>query len=391
MGRISTRGHPYCESRGLMNKWTRLDESSSVAVSEDSLLIGVSRQMTTVRELARRAGLSDAKALITGESGVGKDLVAREIHSRSKRARAPFVPVNCAGLAESLLESELFGHVRGSFTGAYRDRRGKIQEADGGTLFLDEVGEMSLRMQAMLLRFLENGEVQTVGDQVPRQVNVRVIAATNRNLAERVASGEFREDLLYRLGVIHIVVPPLRERQGDIPALIDHILLKAGHAARFSTEAARAMARYRWPGNVRELQNVVEQAVWLASGHTIQLDDLPEAVRTAGRNIVTRHERRRQLADQLFEGLTARNYTFWEHVHPLFLNRDLTRHDVRELVSRGLSATKGNYRAMLKLFGMTEGDYHRFHNFLAAHDCKVDFRAFRIGTPAPRHSVLPRA
>ena len=372
-----------------MHKGSRLEEPSGIT-PEDSLLVGVSRSMSTVRELARRAGQSDAKALITGESGVGKDVVAREIHARSKRARAAFVPVNCAGLAESLLESELFGHVRGSFTGAYRDRRGKIQEADGGTLFLDEVGEMSLRMQAMLLRFLENGEVQTVGDQVPRQVNVRVIAATNRNLAERVASGEFREDLLYRLGVIHIVVPPLRERPGDIPALIEYILLKSGHPAKFSAEAARAMARYRWPGNVRELQNVVEQAVWLASGSTIQLDDLPEAVRTAGRNIVARHERRRQLADQLFEGLTARNYTFWEHVHPLFLNRDLTRHDVRELVSRGLAATKGNYRAMLKLFGMTEGDYHRFHNFLAAHDCKVDFRAFRVGTPAPRPAALSR-
>ena len=375
-----------------MNKGLKAEEgSAAIAVHEDSLLVGVSRQMTTVRELARRAGQSDAKALITGESGVGKDVVAREIHARSRRARAPFVPVNCAGLAESLLESELFGHVRGSFTGAYRDRRGKIQEADGGTLVLDEVGEMSLRMQAMLLRFLENGEVQTVGDQMARQVNVRVIAATNRNLAERVASSEFREDLLYRLGVIHIVVPPLRERANDIPALIDYILTKAGHAARFSPEAARAMARYRWPGNVRELQNVVEQAVWLACGSTIQLDDLPEAVRTAGRNIVTRHERRRQLADQLFDGLTTRNYTFWEHVHPLFLNRDLTRHDVRELVSRGLSATKGNYRAMLRLFGMSEGDYHRFHNFLAAHDCKVDFRSFRIATPpVQRQHSLPR-
>ena len=349
-----------------------------------SLLMGSSRQMTMVRELARRAGVSDAKALITGESGVGKDLVAREIHARSKRAHGRFVPVNCAGLAESLLESELFGHVRGSFTGAYRDRRGKIQEADGGTLFLDEVGEMSLRMQAMLLRFLENGEVQSVGDQVLRRVNVRVVAATNRNLAERVASGEFREDLLYRLSVIHMVIPPLRERTGDIPELVAHFLHSGGHSVRFSTEAMRAMVQHRWPGNVRELQNVVEQAVWLATGDTIQIDDLPEAVRTAGRNLVTRHERRRQLADNLFDALRGGNFTFWEHVYPLFLSRDLTRHDIRELVSRGLSATKGNYRTLLKLFGMSPDDYHRFHNFLAAHDCKVDFRAFRNGAPAAR-------
>jgi transcriptional regulator with PAS, ATPase and Fis domain len=359
---------------------------------EDSLIVAASRAMFTVRELARRAGRSDAKALITGESGVGKDLVAREIHARSSRAHRPFVAVNCAGLAEGLLESELFGHVKGSFTGAYRDRRGKIQEADDGTLFLDEVGEMSLRMQAMLLRFLENGEIQTVGDAGPRQVNVRVIAATNRNLPERVAAGQFREDLLYRLGVIHVVIPPLRERPADIPALVEHLIRQSGHAVQFSGEAMRALTRYRWPGNVRELQNVVEQSVWLATGPTIELADLPEAVRTAGRNIVRRHERRRQVGDQLFEALLARNYTFWEHVHPLFLNRDLTRHDIRELVSRGLSATKGNYRAMLKLFGMTEADYHRFHNFLAAHDCKVDFRTFRNGTPAEpsRSPVLPQ-
>ena len=361
-----------------------LDEAVT-AGAEDSLLIGTSREMVTVRELARRAGLSEAKALITGESGVGKDLVAREIHARSRRALGPFVAVNCAGLAESLLESELFGHVRGSFTGAYRDRRGKIQEADGGTLFLDEVGEMSLRMQAMLLRFLENGEIQTVGDHGARHVNVRVIAATNRNLAERVAASQFREDLLYRLGVIHIVVPPLRDRAGDIPVLIEYFLRKSGHQARFSGEALRALSRYHWRGNVRELQNAVEQSMWLASGSTIEVRDLPEAIRTAGR-IVAMPERRRQLADQLFEGLVARSYTFWNHVHPLFLNRDLTRHDMRELVRRGLTATKGNYRAMLKLFGITEGDYHRFHNFLAAHDCKVDFRAFRSSAPsaAPR-------
>ncbi|HZO44095.1 MAG TPA: sigma-54 factor interaction domain-containing protein, partial [Methylomirabilota bacterium] len=161
-----------------------LVEAAVTAGADDSLLIGTSREMVTVRELARRAGLSEAKALITGESGVGKDLVAREIHARSRRTHGPFVAVNCAGLAESLLESELFGHVRGSFTGAYRDRRGKIQEADGGTLFLDEVGEMSLRMQALLLRFLEQGELQRVGSHDrARVVDVRVVAATNRNLA----------------------------------------------------------------------------------------------------------------------------------------------------------------------------------------------------------------
>ena len=161
--------------------------------------IAVSRQMRRIRELAQRAGRVGAKTLITGESGVGKDVVAREIHSASDRARREFLAVNCAGIAEELLESELFGHVKGSFTGAYRDRPGKVLLADGGILFLDEIGEMSLRMQAMLLRFLENGEIQPVGEARPRTVDVRIIAATNRNLPERVATGHFREDLLYRL------------------------------------------------------------------------------------------------------------------------------------------------------------------------------------------------
>jgi DNA-binding NtrC family response regulator len=345
--------------------------------------------MRRIRELARRAGRTGAKTLITGESGVGKDVVAREIHGASDRACREFLAVNCAGIAEELLESELFGHVKGSFTGAYRDRPGKLQLADGGTLFLDEIGEMSLRMQATLLRFIENGEIQPVGDVRPRTVDVRIIGATNRNLPERVATGHFREDLLYRLRVIQIAVPPLRERPADIPALIDHVL---GRRARVSAEALDALTRYRWPGNVRELQNVVEQALWLAEDDSIELEHLPEAVRNR-QTILLSHERRRQVADQLFETLVAGHYSFWDHVHPMFIERDLTRHDIRELLKRGLAATNGNYRAVLKLFGMKESDYCRFHNFLSGHGCKLDFREFRNGqsqSPArPPRVVAP--
>jgi DNA-binding NtrC family response regulator len=357
---------------------------------EGSCFVAASRQMLRIRDMARRAGKTDAKALITGESGVGKDVVAREIHAASPRARRAFIAVNCAGLPENLLESELFGHMRGSFTGAYRDRPGKLQEADGGTLFLDEVGEMSLRMQAMLLRFLENGEIQVVGETRPRTVDVRVITATNRNLAERVASGLFREDLLYRLRVIHITVPPLRERVDDIPALVAHTLSKSRRRMTFTNAAMRLLTRYRWPGNVRELQNVVEQATWLANGSEIDVSDLPENIRSAASGLVVVHERRRQIADQLFESLVQGNCTFWEHVHPLFLSRDLTRHDIRELVSRGLAATKGNYRAVMKLFGMSQSDYYRFHNFLTAHDSKVDFRKFRGGATAVATARPPK-
>ncbi len=339
--------------------------------------------MSRVIEFARRAGESQAKVLITGESGVGKDVVAREIHASSPRHNRPFVAINCAGVPETLLESELFGHVRGSFTGADRDRPGKLQVADGGTLFLDEVGEMSLRMQALLLRFLESGEIQTVGDRGPRSLNVRIVAATNRNLPQRVAAGEFREDLLYRLSVIHIVVPPLRERSDDILALAEHMLRKAPRAMTISQEAQRALLRYRWPGNVRELQNVVEQAMWLSTGSEITLQDLPESVRTLAARVFATRERRRQVADDLFDGLRQGQFSFWNHVHPLFLERDLTRHDIRELVSRGLRQTGGNYRALLGLLGMPDSDYHRFHNFLSAHGCKVDFRSFRTGVDVP--------
>ena len=345
-------------------------------------LVFASAPMRQTIEVARRAGESDAKVLITGESGVGKDVLARETHDCSSRRSRPYIAVNCAGFPETLLESELFGHARGSFTGADRDRVGRIQMADGGTLFLDEVGEMSLRMQAALLRFLENGEIQTIGNRA-QEVNVRLIAATNRDLAQRVASGDFREDLLYRLRVIEIKVPALRERPEDIPALTEYFLRRAPRQLAMSPEAHQALIQHRWPGNVRELQNVIEQAIWLAKGPTITLEDLPESVRNPTPQFTPARERRRQVSDQLFEALVEGQYSFWDHVHRLFLDRDITRHDIRELVKRGLRETKGNYRAVLRLFGLPESDYHRLHNFLTAHACKVDFRNYRTGVDVP--------
>jgi transcriptional regulator with PAS, ATPase and Fis domain len=353
-------------------------------------VVSASPQMGEVLRLAHRAALGDAKVLITGESGVGKDVVARQIHANSSRARGPFVAVNCAGLTESLLESELFGHVKGSFTGAFRDKPGKLQMADRGTLFLDEVGEMSLRMQALLLRFLEQGELQQVGaTDHGKVVDVRVIAATNRNLAERVATGEFREDLLYRLRVIHIHVPPLRDRRADIQPLIEHFTGRH-RSVRFTAAALEVLARYRWPGNVRELHNVVEQAIWRAGSEGVDVEALPQCVRAEP--IMQTRERRRQIADDLFDALVNNGYTFWAHIHPLFLARDITRHDIRELVRRGLKQTRGSYRGLLPLFGMEAGEYQRFHNFLAAHECKVDYREFRSVEPdaAPeRRPLLP--
>jgi transcriptional regulator with PAS, ATPase and Fis domain len=358
-------------------------------LNTDPALIVASRAMTELLSIAERAAKSPAKVLITGESGVGKDVVAHFIHNQSDRKAAPFVAVNCAGLTEALLESELFGHVRGSFTGAYRDKRGKIQLAHRGTLFLDEVGEMSLRMQALLLRFLENGEIQAVGsDQVQARVDVRVVAATNRNLAEHVAAGHFREDLLYRLRVIHLHVPPLRERPEDVEALARHFLSRAGREVRFTGEALMAFERYRWPGNVRELLNVIEQLVWLAPHGVIGIEHLPVAMRTLPQVRTPVDQRRRQIADGLYDAVVRQGISFWEHVYPMFLARDITRHDLRELVRLGLRESRGRYKAMLTLFGMPAGDYRRFMNFLAAHGCSVGVREFRETAEA---SAIPAA
>jgi DNA-binding NtrC family response regulator len=348
------------------------------------VIIGRSAAIQAICALAERVAEGDAKVLITGESGVGKDLVAQLIHYHSRRARHPFVAVNCAGVPETLLESQLFGHVKGAFTDAFRDKVGMLQQAQNGTIFLDEVAEMSLRMQAMFLRFLENGEIQPVGSEAFKtQVDVRVVAATNKDLNAAVAAGHFREDLMYRLDVVHIRVPPLRERSEDVRALIEHQLARAQRQISLTEEAIRALETYRWPGNVRELQNAVERIIWTSTNDVVGLQDLPPRL-LPGRSetVLPIRERRRQRADDLFKALTEGSFSFWEHVHPLFLDRDLTRHDLRELVRRGLAATRGNYQAVVRLFGMPEADYKRFLNFLGTHGCVVDFREFR--TPPAR-------
>ena len=376
----------------------RSANSAGTDVRSDSRLVQpivASAAMAELLTLAQRAAVSDTKVLITGESGVGKDVVAQHIHAHSGRRHREFVAVNCAGVTETLLESELFGHVKGSFTGAYRDKVGKLKLAHCGTLFLDEVGEMTARMQALLLRFLENGEIQAVGsDGAPTTVDVRVIAATNRNLAEMVAAGKFREDLMYRLRVIHLHIPPLRERPDDIRPLAMHFFARSGRLVTLTDEAWQMLNRYRWPGNVRELQNVVEQMTWLSSSPDtpIGVEHIPAIVKAAGQAILPARERRRQVADELYQAIVHGGYSFWEHIHPLFLNRDITRHDIRELVRRGLSASRGNYRTLLQLFGIPAADYKRFMNFLATHECRTDFREFRnanADAPQAVRSIVP--
>ena len=357
----------------------------------DASIVWASPAMTALMQSAKEIGASDAKVLIGGETGAGKEIVARCVHANSPRAHRPLVTVNCAALSDSLLESELFGHARGSFTGAYRAKVGQVQLAHQGTLFLDEVAEMSPRMQALLLRFLEGGEVQPVGSDGPRaRVDVRVIAATNVDLDDSVAAGRFRSDLLYRLRVIFLRVPPLRDRPEDIPVLIDHFLSSARGRPPVSDAAMQLLVAHHWPGNVRELRNVVEQMVARASGEVILPAHLPAGFGTSGRTALANIERRRHVSDELFDALVSGQCSFWEDVHQLFLLRDITRHDIRELVRRGLAKARGNYRALLTLFGMPQDDYKRFLNFLTTHDCGVDFRDFRSATEEERPRRSPR-
>jgi transcriptional regulator with PAS, ATPase and Fis domain len=351
-------------------------------------LIGSSVAIRIVQEEVEYAALTDAKVLLTGESGVGKEVVARLIHSRSRRSRGAFVTMNCAGVPESLLESELFGHVRGSFTGAFRDRAGLLEMANGGTIFMDEVGEMSLRMQALLLRFLEGGEIQRVGaERKGAPVDVRVIAATNRKLMERIAAGAFREDLYYRLNVIHIPIPPLRERREDIPLLLRHFLQQ--YSVRYevalleiSNEALARLVSYDWPGNARELRNVAERLILRPLTRPLSPEDLPlEIVRT--QPVATPGQRPDPSpADVMFDRIVKTGESFWTVVYPSFMARDMTRADLRYIVTRGLEHTRGNYKILLQSFNMPPTDYKRFLNFLRKYECQMPYQQFR-GAPPP--------
>jgi transcriptional regulator with PAS, ATPase and Fis domain len=366
-------------------------------VRSQGQLTGISPVLLELKQEIERVAKSDAKVLITGESGVGKELVAREIHARSLRSARVFIPVNCAGLPETLLESELFGHVKGSFTGAYRDKPGKLESAHDGTIFLDEVGEMSLRMQGLLLRFLETGELQKVGaDRMGSAVNVRVIAATNRPLHGLIAQGLFREDLFYRLNVIHLIVPPLRERKEDIAAMVEYFLRRFATTNRsiveaFEPDAIAALVAYGWPGNVRELENVIERMVVVGRKPRIGCADLPVEVRGGRPHAapaappaaapvappVVRPARDANVVEDLYSRLTAQRESFWTSVYPLYMQREITRTHVRDVVQKGLEEARGNYKIMVQLFNMDAGDYKKFLNFLRKHECQLPFKEYR--------------
>ena len=355
------------------------------------LLLGESPALEQLRLDIQSAARCDAKVLITGETGVGKEIVARLIHLGGARARQPFLAINCAGVPDSLLESELFGHVRGSFTDAYRDKPGLAALADRGTLFLDELGEMSPRMQGVLLRFLETGEIHRLGaDRIEQTVNVRVIAATNRNLRERVASGDFREDLYYRLNVAQVFVPPLRERGSDILLLFRHYFERYCQTQGIETPAlspavSDVLLAYSWPGNVRELKNVAERIAVRHPATAIELDLLPLELRVSRRGNAEHAETAESgkqnsspsAADKAWTEMIANGASFWTAVHAPFMDRELTKSDVRDIIKRGLQQTQGSYRKLVELFHLKAGDYKRLLAFLYQHDCHLPFHPFR--------------
>jgi DNA-binding NtrC family response regulator len=370
------------------------------------VLIGASASMAALRAEIATAARSQAKVLITGETGVGKEVVANLIHRQGVRGSRRFIPVNCSGIPETLLESELFGHTRGSFTGAYRDKPGLVRLADAGTLFLDELGEMSLRMQAVLLRFAETGEVQPVGADGPLgKSDVRLITATHRDLRCQIDSGAFREDLYYRLNVIQIRVPTLRERDDDVRELLYHFLRQASEAhalplPRLRPDAEQFLLNYRWPGNVRELKNVAERLVVSGLSEPVTPDDLPSDVRSVPSRPAAAAQERPAGPSPVAVSATATvsacsasgptvtealwnrllgGEDFWSVVHQPFKAHDLTRNDLRAVIFRGLQHTRGNYRQLVRTFHMPDADYKRFLSFLSQHDCNLPFQAHRTG------------
>ena len=350
--------------------------------------------MLSLRQDIERAARCTAKVLITGETGAGKEVVARCIHHQSARSSRTFAAVNCSGIAETLLESELFGHVRGSFTDAHRDSPGLIRQARGGTLFLDELGEMSLRMQAMLLRFADTGEMQPVGAiGMLRGCDVRLITATNRDLQALIETGAFRQDLFYRVNVIAIFVAPLRDHAEDIPDLLQHYLQRASSThgmqmPQIDASALDALIAYSWPGNVRELRNVAERLVLEDFQRPLTADDLRFSPTTqAHAEIAVAAEAGR--TPPLWEQFEA-GKNFWTVVYQPFKHRELTRRDVTDLIHDGLSKTAGSYRNLLALFNLPAADYKRFHAFLRQQNCNLDVRRYRRpadDAPADRRAV----
>ena len=322
-------------------------------------IVGRSQPMQEVFKMIGQLAGSDATALVTGESGTGKELVARAIYHNSRRNDKSYLPINCAAIPENLLESELFGHEKGSFTGAISQRIGKFEQCDKGTLFLDEIGDMTLSTQAKILRVLQSGTIERVGGNKPIVVDVRIIAATNKRLEEAVASREFREDLFYRLNVVRVRLPTLRERREDIPLLIDYFLKTISSAEgrkpkSILEDAQERLMQHDWPGNVRELENVIRRTIVMAKGEAIRADDLPTDIRSVGRDPAGTSQALGQaeppLAATIDLGTISAKLFHWAKERPDIAVLPAVE---RELIAHALRETNGNQVRAAKLLGIT--------------------------------------
>jgi transcriptional regulator with PAS, ATPase and Fis domain len=321
-------------------------------------MIGQSDVMQRLMERVRAAAQVPGAVLVTGETGSGKELVARAVHDVAGRTAGKFVAVDCGAVPEDLIESELFGYRRGAFTTAMSDKIGLFEEANRGTLFLDEIANTSRRFQAKLLRALQERQIRRLGDVASKQLDLRVVAASNCDLRVLVARGDFREDLYYRLSVFSIQVPPLRKRLDDVPLLVEFIL--RGRKC-IDPDAVARLQTYSFPGNVRELENIVESAVYTAPGERIEShhlslpsDPFPVDVRD----------------DFFFDN-------FWESIAQPYSDRQITRAHVERVIRNGLEQTGGSYKKLVRLFRLPDADYKRFMDFLRRHRCNVDYRQYR--------------
>ncbi len=340
-----------------------------------TVIIGRDPRLEAALGKLLRFAAATSPTLLTGETGVGKELFARALFLSSRRSHKLFLTVNCAQYtSEHLAGSELFGYRKGAFTGAQADRRGIFEEADGGVVFLDEIGELTLPTQAMLLRVLSEGEILPVGGARARKVDVRILAATNRDLAEMVAEGRFRKDLYYRLKCLTVEVPTLRQRGDDWQLIARYYLRRLfkeyARSKRLARDTIGILGRYRWPGNVRELKNLVEVGYHLSDSNEITIDDLGSALEER-----PRWDDLGRLpagsASGLCERMAAGQETFWEAIHQPYLQRELNRTQVREVIAYALAhCSRGSYKRMLSAFGVSDEDYLKAMDFLRHHDLK---------------------
>jgi transcriptional regulator with GAF, ATPase, and Fis domain len=338
-------------------------------------IVGRHQSMEKALEQLAAYALVNAPVLLTGETGTGKELFARSLYLFSARRQRPYLTVNCAQFADSqLTASQLFGHKRGSFTGAVADHRGIFEEADGGIVFLDEVGELSPQSQAMLLRVLSEGEIVPIGTGQTRAVDVRVVAATSRELEPMVAAGKFREDLYFRLRYLHLHVPPVRDRGDDWALIAGRHLAQLGATGirkRLAPEAFALLGTYAWPGNVREIKSVIDTGYCLSNGEVIVAPSFSAAMeRMSQLNQLRKIPVVTDCTDALITRMTTKAASFWEVVHRPYIDRELNRTEVRAVIARGLASARGSYKRMLLRFGLPADDYLRVMDFLRHQNLK---------------------